>query len=71
MGDNHTLALTGFGAPQWHNQRSQYDGLTVEGWQQVRKYMPDGQQYRYNPTLVLERMVNVRLLQKISIINLR
>ena len=50
LGDNHTLALTGFGAPQWHNQRSQYDGLTVEGWQQVRKYMPDGQQYRYNPT---------------------
>ncbi len=34
LGDNHTLALTGFGAPQWHNQRSQYDGLTVEGWQQ-------------------------------------
>ena len=50
LGDNHTLSLTGFGAPQWHNQRSQYDGLTIEGWQQVRKYMPDGQQYRYNPT---------------------
>ncbi len=50
LGDNHTLSLTGFGAPQWHNQRSAYDGLTIEGWQQVRKYMPDGQQYRYNPT---------------------
>ena len=50
LGDNHTLSLTGFGAPQWHNQRSAYDGLTIEGWQEVRKYMPDGQQYRYNPT---------------------
>ena len=42
--------MTAFGAPQWHNQRSQYDGLTIEGWQQVRKYMPMDQQYRYNPT---------------------
>lgn len=50
MGDSHTLSLTAFGAPQWHNQRSQYDGLTIEGWQQVRKYMPMDQQYRYNPT---------------------
>lgn len=50
IGDNHTLSLTGFGAPQWHNQRSNYDGLSIEGWQQVRKYMPDGQQYRYNAT---------------------
>lgn len=50
IGDSHTLSLTAFGAPQWHNQRSQYDGLTIEGWQQVRKYMPMDQQYRYNPT---------------------
>ena len=50
IGDNHTLSLTGFGAPQWHNQRSNYDGLSIEGWQQVRKYMPDGDQYRYNAT---------------------
>ena len=50
MGDSHTLSLTAFGAPQWHNQRSNYDGLTIEGWQQVRKYMPIDQQYRYNPT---------------------
>lgn len=50
IGDAHTLSLTAFGAPQWHNQRSNYDGLTIEGWQQVRKYMPDGQHYRYNPT---------------------
>lgn len=50
FGDNHTLSFTAFGAPQWHNQRSSQDGLTVEGWQQVAKYMPDGQKYRYNPT---------------------
>lgn len=50
IGDSHTISLTGFGAPQWHNQRSNYDGLTIQGWQDVRKYMPDGQQYRYNPT---------------------
>ncbi|ADV44596.1 carboxypeptidase-like regulatory domain-containing protein [Bacteroides helcogenes] len=50
FGDSHTLSLTAFGAPQWHNQRSNYDGLTVEGWQQVKKYMGDNSVYRYNPT---------------------
>ena len=50
IGDSHTLSLTAFGAPQWHNQRSNYDGLTVEGWQQVAQYMQPDQKYRYNPT---------------------
>lgn len=50
LGDNHQVSLIAFGAPQWHNQRSNYDGLTIEGWQQVQKYMQPGEQYRYNPT---------------------
>lgn len=50
INDNHQLTLTAFGSPQWHNQRSRYDGLTIEGWQEAKKYMPIGQQYRYNPT---------------------
>ena len=50
LGDSHLLSFTAFGAPQTHDQRSKYDGLTVEGWQQVRNYMPKDQQYRYNPT---------------------
>lgn len=50
LGDDHILTFTAFGAPQWHNQRSNYDGLTVLGWQEVGKYMKPGEQYRYNPT---------------------
>lgn len=48
--DKHQLSLTGFGAPQWHNQRSSYDGLTIKGWQEVRKFMEPGDQFRYNAT---------------------
>ncbi len=47
---NHMLALTAFGAPQSHNQRNQYDGLTIEGWQGVRNYMKGKSPYRYNAT---------------------
>lgn len=50
LGENHTLSFTAFGAPQEHNQRSNYDGLTVEGWQQVQNYMGDKSAYRYNAT---------------------
>lgn len=50
IGDNHQLSLTAYGAPQWHNQRSSYDGLTVMGWQNVRNYMDGESMYRYNPT---------------------
>ena len=50
IGDYHQLSFTAYGAPQWHNQRSSYDGLTVEGWQEVKNYMNGESQYRYNPT---------------------
>lgn len=50
INDNHQLSLTAFGAPQWHNQRSSYDGLTVVGWQQVKDYMKGESPYKYNPT---------------------
>ncbi len=50
INENHLLSFTVFGAPQWHNQRSNYDGLTIAGWQNVEKYMGKDRQYRYNPT---------------------
>ena len=54
LGD-HILSFTVFGAPQWHNKRSEYDGLTLQGWQEVGKYMRPGEQYRYNPTYVFDK----------------
>lgn len=48
--DNHQLSLTAFGAPQWHNQRSNQNGLTIKEWQRVRKYMGEDSPYKYNPT---------------------
>jgi outer membrane cobalamin receptor len=50
INDSHQLSFTAFGAPQIHNQRSSYDGLTIQGWQEVKKYMEPGEHYRYNPT---------------------
>lgn len=50
INDAHLLSFTVFGAPQWHNQRSKYDGLTIAGWKNVEKYMGKDRQYRYNPT---------------------
>ncbi|MDL2247477.1 carboxypeptidase-like regulatory domain-containing protein [Bacteroides sp. OttesenSCG-928-J23] len=50
INDNHQLSFTAFGAPQWHNQRQNNDGLTIEGWQKVKKYMKDDSPYKYNPT---------------------
>lgn len=50
INEDHLLSFTVFGAPQWHNQRSNYDGLTIAGWQNVEKYMGKDRQYRYNPT---------------------
>ena len=50
INDNHQLSITAFGAPQWHNQRSSYDGLSIVGWQQVKDYMKGKSEYRYNPT---------------------
>lgn len=49
INENHQLALTAFGAPQQHYQRS--SGLTMKEWNNVRKYMKDGMHFsRYNPT---------------------
>lgn len=50
INEKHQLSLTGFGCPQSHYQRSQYDGLSVAGWQKAKNYMNGKSQYRYNPT---------------------
>lgn len=50
FGTSHQLSLTAFGAPQSHYQRSRQDGLSIEGWQNVRDYMDGESPYRYNPT---------------------
>lgn len=50
LNDAHTLSFTALGATQEHYQRSNYDGLTIEGWQQVKNYMKGKSEYRYNPT---------------------
>ncbi len=50
ISSRHQLSLTAFGAPQWHNQRNKNDGLTIDGWQQVKKYMGEGSAFQYNPT---------------------
>lgn len=48
--ENHQLTLTAYGSPQWHNQRSNQNGLTIKEWQRVKKYMGDDSPYKYNPT---------------------
>ena len=61
INDQHQLSLTAFGSPQKHNKRSSQDGLTVEGWQNVRNYMGDGDaRYRYNPTFGYDSNGQVR-----------
>lgn len=55
INDDHQLSLTAFGAPQWHNQRSSQDGLTIMGWQDMRDYMDGESPYRYNPTYGFDR----------------
>lgn len=60
LGKDHLLTFTAFGAPQVHNKRSSYDGLTVEGWQEVGKYMLPGQQYRYNATFGYDKNGRIR-----------
>ena len=48
--DNHQLSLTAFGAPQWHNQRSNQNGLSIKEWQSVKQYMGEDSPYKYNST---------------------
>lgn len=50
INEKNQISLTVTGAPQTHYQRSSANGLTVQGWQDVAKYMEPGQAYRYNPT---------------------
>jgi len=50
INDAHQLGFTAFGAPQWHDQRKYQNGLTVQGWQDVKNYMNGESQYRFNPT---------------------
>lgn len=50
LNDAHQLSLTAFGSPQVHNKRSSQNGLTIEGWQNVKNYMDGESMYRYNPT---------------------
>ncbi len=52
INDRHQLSLTGFGAPQGHWQRpsGSSGALTLAEWNNVKKYMKDGMDYRrYNP----------------------
>ncbi|MDE6544731.1 MAG: TonB-dependent receptor, partial [Paramuribaculum sp.] len=55
LNEHHQLSLTAFGAPQEHFQRSSYDGLSIEGWQQVKDWMDGKSMYRYNPTYGFDR----------------
>ncbi|MDE5841280.1 MAG: carboxypeptidase-like regulatory domain-containing protein, partial [Muribaculaceae bacterium] len=50
INDNHQLSFTAFGSPQDHWKRDTNNGLTVEGWQNVKNYMDGESPYRYNPT---------------------
>lgn len=50
LNDNHMLTFTGVGSTQEHYQRSNFDGLSIVGWQQVSNYMKSDSPYKYNPT---------------------
>lgn len=50
INDQHQLSLTAFGSPQDHWKRDSNNGLTIEGWQDVKNYMDGESMYRYNPT---------------------
>ena len=66
-------SFTAFGAPQSHYQRSSsYDGLTIQGWQEVKKYMKGKSAYRYNPSYGFgKKRCSVNLPTIMSITNLR
>lgn len=52
INENHQLSLTGFGAPQhhWTRPSGSSGALTMAEWNNVKKYMTDGMDYRrYNP----------------------
>ncbi len=42
LNDNHTLAFSIFGAPQWHGQRDRYSKLSIAEWEDKGiRYNPD------------------------------
>lgn len=47
INNQHSLSLTGFGAPQWHNQRT--EPLTVTEWAKAANFMNGDSRYKYNP----------------------
>ncbi len=52
INERHQLSLSGFGAPQWHWTRpsGSSGALTLAEWNNVKKYMTGGMDYRrYNP----------------------
>lgn len=57
---SHQLSLTAFGSPQTHNRRTSQNGLTIEGWQNVKDYMNGESMYRYNPTFGYDSEGQVR-----------
>ncbi len=44
INDRHQLSFTGFGAKQWHNQRSNFDKFSIADWQTKQEG------YKYNAT---------------------
>ncbi len=64
INDSHQLSLTAFGSPQVHYKRSSQDGLSIEGWQEVKNYMDDASMYKYNPTFGYDLDGQVRSSQK-------
>ncbi len=44
INDRHQISFTGFGAKQWHYQRSGYDKLQIADWETKKE------KYRFNPT---------------------
>ncbi len=64
INDRHQLSFTAMGSPQEHYQRSSQDGLTIEGWQEVKNYMNGESMYRYNPTYGYDNEGQVRTSNK-------
>ena len=64
INEQHQLSLTAFGSPQWHDKRNSANGLSIEGWQEVKNYMNGESMYRYNPTFGYDNEGNVRTSQR-------
>ena len=60
INDNHQISLTAFGAPQTHYQRNSANGLSIEGYQEVKNYMNGESMYKYNPTFGYDKNGQMR-----------